>query len=376
MKKIIKITAIVLAVLFVAILLIAGGYVAYVAINYYRIEDNLTLNVNGETDNKVTLGSEYSLLSYNVGFGAYSPYYTFFMDEGKMLDGTTTKGVYGKGISYTDVKKNVDGQQGVLLTENADFVFLQEVDEEADRSYKINMRSQFTTALSSYLWTYASNFHTPYLLYPFNDPIGASKSGLLTLSKYKVESSVRKSLPLSDSFFSNLFDLDRCFAVNYLPVEGSDKLLALVNIHMSAYDEGGKVRAKQLETLNAFLKEESEKGNYVIVGGDFNHCLIADDFNTDEEALTYFTSQQVTPDWVKGSILHNAELTAGYQIYANKSISTCRGADMVYEEGVTYTTVIDGFIVSDNISVINENTIDTNYMYSDHNPVKIRFTLS
>jgi endonuclease/exonuclease/phosphatase family metal-dependent hydrolase len=377
MLKIIKVLAIVLAIWFLVVVVVFGGYFGYVALSYYRIDDNLALSVEGNAESKVKLGGEYSLMSYNVGFGAYSPEYTFFMDEGQMTNGTKTVGVHGKGISYSDVKKNVDGQESVIKAQSTDFVFLQEVDKEADRSYKINMYEQFTKALPTYSNVYASNFHTAYLFYPFNDPIGATKdAGILTLSKYKIESSVRRSLPLSDSFISNLFDLDRCFSVSYLPIEGSDKKLTLINIHMSAYDEGGTVRTKQLEMLNTFLATEKANGNYVIVGGDFNHCLIADDFDTDEEALTYFASQQVTPDWVKGSILHNAELTAGYQIYANKSISTCRGADMVYEEGVTYTTVIDGFIVSDNISVINENTIDTNYLYSDHNPVKIKFILT
>ena len=50
----------------------------------------------------------------------------------------------------------------------------------------------------------------------------------------------------------------------------------LINLHMSAYDEGGTIRAKQLEMLNAVLSEERAAGNYVIAGGDFNHCLIAD----------------------------------------------------------------------------------------------------
>jgi endonuclease/exonuclease/phosphatase family metal-dependent hydrolase len=376
MKRAIKITAIVLAVIVLAIVLTAGGYVAYVAANYYRIEDNLTLSIDGGGSSKVKKGEEYSLLSYNVGFGAYSPYYTFFLDEGVMADGTKTAGVYGKGISYDDVNKNVSGQAEVLKTQATDFIFLQEVDETADRSYHINMRDKFADTFPEYAKIFASNFHTPYLFYPFNDPIGSSQSGIMTLSKYTAESSCRYSFPLSDSFISNLFDLDRCFSATYLPVDGTSNYLVLVNLHMSAYDEGGTVRAKQLETLNAFLKSERDKGNFVVAGGDFNHCLIADQFATDEQALNYFASGQQTPDWVKNSILHNSELAEGFTISASLNASTCRGADMEYEKDVTYTTVIDGFIVSDNVQVVEEKTIDTQYAYSDHNPVKIVFKLS
>lgn len=374
MKKIFKITAIVLACLIALMVLTVGGYVLYIIASYYRIDDNLELTVTGDGE-EVQLGKDYTLLSYNVGFGSYSPYYTFFMDEGMMKDNTKTVGTYGKGISYDDVNKNVTGQASILKEQATDFMFLQEVDENSTRSYYINMRSRFEETFPQYSNIFASNFHTKYLIYPFNDPIGSIQSGLLTLSKYKATSAYRHSLPLSDSIISNLFDLDRCFSATYLPVSGSEKYLVLVNLHLSAYDEGGKVRAEQLKTLNAFLKSERDNGNYVIAGGDFNHCLIADQFGSDDEALNYFESNQVTPDWVKNSILHNSELTEGFTIQASINASTCRGADVVYEKGVTYTTVIDGFIVSDNVSVIEEGTIDTDYAYSDHNPVKMKFVL-
>ena len=61
---------------------------------------------------------------------------------------------------------------------------------------------------------------------------------------------------------------------------------------MSAYDKGGTIRAKQLEMLNAVLKEERDKGNYIVAGGDFNHCLIADRFESDEAAFAAFKASR------------------------------------------------------------------------------------
>ena len=55
--------------------------------------------------------------------------------------------------------------------------------------------------------------------------------------------------------------------------------------------------------------------------------------------------------------------------------ATCRGADIPYEKGVNYVTVIDGFIVSDNVEVTENFTVDTEYAFSDHNPVKLTFKL-
>jgi endonuclease/exonuclease/phosphatase family metal-dependent hydrolase len=374
--KVIKIVAIVLACIILALVLTVGGYVGYVALQYYRIGD-IDLDVYGIEDKKVELNTEYSMTSYNLGFGAYSPDYSFFMDEGVMKTGEKVTGKYAKGKSKADVQKNVDGQISVAKELNSDFYFFQEVDEKSDRSYKINMVSEITSSLSG-VYTYAKNFHTANLLYPFNDPIGQSLSGIVTISNYQISASERREFPISTNFIDKLFDLDRCFSLNYLPIEGSDNYLVLLNLHMSAYDEGGKIRAKQLELLNSVLKSERDKGNYVVAGGDFNHCLIADQFASDEEALNHFESEQYVPDWVKGSILHGSDLTEGFEIVAridDVDVATCRGADIPYTKGVNYSTVIDGFIVSDNVKVVYEGTVDTQYAYSDHNPVNIRFIL-
>ena len=48
---------------------------------------------------------------------------------------------------------------------------------------------------------------------------------------------------------------------------------------------------------------------------------------------------------------------------------------MPYEEGVTYTVTLDGFIVSDNIEMTAYENVDTGYLYSDHDPVWMRFVL-
>lgn len=374
-KKAVKITAISLAALVGAFLFIVIVYVIYVAAQYYRIEDGLSLEVENAREERVAIGKDYTLVSYNLGFGAYSPEYSFFMDTGEMKSGEKVAGKYAKGMSREDVEKNVSGQTEFAKNAGADFYFFQEADEKADRSYKIDMLERMRGALPEYSSVYAENFHTAKLIYPFNDPIGATNAGIVTFSRYRIESAVRRSFPITTSFIDKLFDLDRCFSVQYLPVEGSDKFLALVNLHMSAYDEGGTIRAEQLKMLNAVLAEERAKGNYVVAGGDFNHCLIADQFESDEAALAAFAGEQVVPDWVKNSVLHEAELAEGFKISANKEKATCRGADIPYTAGVNYETVVDGFLYSDNVEVIAEETVGGSYEFSDHNPVKLTFRL-
>lgn len=348
--------------------LCAAGYVVYMQANYYRIEDHAPLEVENDQNRTLKTGEEYTAVTYNIGFGAYGPDYSFFMDTGEMEDGTLTAGKYGKGMSKESVETNTKGAAGELERLNADFMLLQEVDADADRSYHIDQREELKKRFSDHGNVFAYNFHSAYLFYPFSDPHGAVDAGLLNFSRYQIGEAERRSYPVDNSFVTKFTDLDRCFAVMRLPVEGG-KELVLINSHMSAYDEGGLIRAQQLELLNSVMEEEYRAGNYVIVGGDFNHAL-------GEAVAEGFPTKQKFPAWV--SVLTQDEIADGIAIVRAENeleTPTCRGADIPYTKGVNYTTVVDGFLVSDNVEAAAEN-IDTDFGYSDHNPVLLRFELT
>lgn len=55
-------------------------------------------------------------------------------------------------------------------------------------------------------------------------------------------------------------------------------------------------------------------------------------------------------------------------------VPTNRAAEMPYKPGVNYTVMIDGFIVSDNVMATVVN-LDAEFLYSDHNPVLLTFSL-
>lgn len=354
-------------VIFLALILVVGGYVIYLQSNYYRIEDHAVLEVENNGENVLKTGDTYLVVTYNIGFGAYGPDYSFFMDTGEMKDGTKTSGKYGKAMSLESVETHTEGALGVIEDLDAGFYLLQEVDVDADRSYHVNQKDFIKTAMAGYASVFANNFHSAYLFYPFNDPHGAVQAGLLNFSRYQISEAERRSYPVDNSFITKFTDLDRCFAQMRLPVEGGQELV-LINSHMSAYDEGGTIRAQQLELLNSVMSEEYAKGNYVIVGGDFNHAM-------GEAVAEGFPSEQKFPAWV--AVLTEDDLADGVGIVRAENeleVPTCRGADIVYTKGVNYTTVVDGFLVTDNVRATAEN-VDTDFAYSDHNPVKLQFEL-
>lgn len=367
-KSSLKIRALkIVALLVILCIILIACYVIYMQSQYYRIEDHTTLAVENNSDKTLKQGETYTAVTYNIGFGAYGPDYSFFMDTGEMSDGTETTGKYGKAMSRESVEEHTKGAVDELAKLNADFMLLQEVDEDSDRSFHVNQREEIEKSFSGYGRVFANNFHSAYLFYPFSDPHGAVQAGLLNFSRYEVKEAERRSYPVDNSFVTKFTDLDRCFSVMRIPVEG-EKELVLINSHMSAYDKGGVIRAQQLELLNSVMEEEYRAGNYVIVGGDFNHAL-------GEEVAEGFPSEQKFPAWV--SILTQEELAEGIAIIRAENeleVPTCRGADIPYTKGVNFTTVVDGFLVSDNVEASAEN-MDTDFAFSDHNPVMLQFVL-
>lgn len=361
-KRLLLIPAVLLGVL----VLFVGGYVLYMQCQYYRIEDFTELEIEGNAAEPVETGKDYTLMTYNVGFGAYSADYSFFMDTGKMEDGTPTVGKSARARSKEETLANIDGSIELMKQAGCDFYFVQEVDEKATRSYQVNERERIRAAFSEYAAVFVNNFHSAYLFYPFTEPHGAVEAGMLNLSRYRVKESVRRQFPVSDAFITKFTDLDRCFSVTRYEVDGG-KELVLIQLHMSAYDEGGTIRAEQLALLNTVLAEEGGKGNYVIAGGDFNHAL--------EGSMETFPSKQQIPDWVFD--LTSEDLAEGFHFVKAENAqetATCRGADIPYEKGVNYVTIVDGFIVSENVEASAVN-VENEFLYSDHNPVILTFSL-
>lgn len=351
-----------------------GTYVLYLESHYTRIADNTLLEINQanatDVQPQLVAGQTYTATTYNIGFGAYTPDYTFFMDRGAMADGTATQGTSSVATGEQSVR---DCTAGDIATMRAaaggmapDFMLFQEVDVDSDRSYHVDQRTALADAFPTYQSVFASNFHAGFLAWPPTSPHGRVSSGLLTLADVDVTSALRRSYPVDESFPTKFFDLDRCFEVLRVPVSNGRELV-LINSHMSAYDEGGTVRARQLSMLGAVLSAERAAGNYVIAGGDWNHALCG--------SLELYPSQQQVPDWV--ATLDGEDLPEGFSVVRAgnlEEIASCRGDDIPYERDVTYTVTVDGFVVSDNVSATATN-IDTGFATSDHNPVLLSFAL-
>ena len=366
MPKVLKRILQVIGIILLLAILVVGGYIAYLEITYDRIADNTPVEVENNPAATLRANAPYKVATYNIGFGAYTPDYTFFMDEGVMKDGTPTCGTHSTAVSKESVEACTAGDVELLESLGIDFAMLQEVDTDSTRSYQVNQKEAIENAFPTLSSAFAVNFHSGFLAYPIGDPHGIVNAGLLTLGDAHVDSATRHSYPIDESFPWKFFDLDRCFLVERLPVDNG-KELVLINSHMSAYDEGGKIRAQQFDLLTGIMAKEAAEGDYVIVGGDWNHAL----GNSEE---LYESGFQV-PSWV--SKFDESLLPAGFSVVRADNIEavpTCRNNDIPYEKGYTYTVTVDGFVVSDNVKATAQN-IDAEFQYSDHNPVLLTFEL-
>ena len=384
-RKILKIIGSVLAV----ILLALAGYIIYLYASYHRIEDNLQLQVettrgtanettnetNNETTeaNTLTTGKKYSALTYNIGFGAYTPDFSFFMDGGKSS--------WAK--SKESVLETIQGAGELAASKDPDFAMIEEVDLNSTRSYHVNEYNILKDCFPDYYYVFAQNYDSAFLFYPFTQPHGSSKSGIGLFSRYPVTSALRRSFPVSTSF-TKFFDLDRCYSISRVSVDNG-KELVIFALHMSAYGNSDAIREGQIAMLAADMQKEYEAGNYVLCGGDFNHDLkaSADEENpeTGKEDQSNSNSDREYESWAYP--FPREELTEHFSFCLDQLSkeersnlwNSARNADMEYIPGETYTVTLDGFIISDNIECLSYENINTGYSYSDHDPVYVEFKL-
>ena len=360
MKKI-KLPLKILLGVVILLLAVIIGYVIYVFAAYYRVEDNQILPITaagGAAQAEASAGELYRVASYNIGFGAYSNDYSFFVDGGRE----------SRARSPEAVRENVAGAMETVKAIEPDVLFLQEVDVDGTRSYHINELDLINEALAGQFasWTFAQNYDSPYLFWPLLEPHGANRAGQATYSAFPIASALRRQLPIEDGFMK-LVDCDRCYSVQRVPAGGRE--LVLYNLHLSAYTSDGVIAEEQLAMLFADMLAEYNQGNYAIAGGDFNKDLLGNSSEVFGVSGPAYTWAQPIP---ASLVPEGLSIIAPFD--EEKPTASCRNADRPYGPD-NYRVTVDGFVVSANIDVRKAQVWETGFRWSDHNPVFMDFIL-
>jgi hypothetical protein len=314
--------------------------------------------INEVADGKTGFTPPLKIITWNIGYGGLGEEADFFMDGG----------IDSKAKSYDVVKKNLDGIKKVLSRNYFDFILLQEVDRNSRRSFYIDQVKYFSEIYDEMEIWHTPNYKAFFVPVPVSDPMGSVESGLLTLSSFKsVEAGSRYRLPGSFPWPNRLFNLKRALLVNRFYDEVNEKEWVVVNLHLSAYDDGN-IREKELEFVREFLVDEYKSGSSVIAGGDWNHILPG--FNMG--SFGDYTAKEQNLFWVKQ--LPDKWMPEGWTWVYGKDFATVRSNEVPYKSGENFTTVLDGFLISPDLIVNNSGTINTDFKYSDHQPVFAEIT--
>ena len=353
MKTILKIVGSIIGIILLVFVMLIG----YLSITEYKPADIESMEINGASDIMPDAGQPMRIMSWNIGYGALGDNADFFMDGGSSVRSSTEE----------RIESNMTNIKTIIKSFSPDIVFIQEVDLDSKRSYNINEYDDLANAFTGYMHTFAYNYKAPFVPYPIPNFIGKVEAGLMTLSNRTLTDAKRISLPCPFKWPVRTVNLKRCLMVDRIPVEGTDKELVLINLHLEAYDSGeGKIA--QTKQLIEFLNAEYAKGNYVIAGGDFNQSFSNIDISP----------YRIDPElWVPG-LIDAKDFDAHWQLLMDDSLPSCRSLHTAYEgadkENFIYY-VIDGFIVSDNVEVTSLKTQDLGFKYSDHNPVVMQIKL-
>ncbi len=349
MKKLFKILLAVLS----AVLIAAAGLVIWLSIAEYRPGAIEPVPVAGEPElPALRLEDELKILCWNIGYGGLGKDSDFFMDGGENV----------KAADEETVKKYLAGIKETVDSTEADLIMLQELDTDSDRSYRIDQQIYFDGSSASF----ALNYSCPFVPFPV-PPIGRVHSGLYTITNgCAVERAERHALPCPFKWPVSTANLKRCLLVSYLPIEGSDSQLVLVNLHLEAYDDGSGKLAQRMQ-LEQFLTSEYEKGNYVIAGGDFNQSFEG------SNDIYYIKNPDL---WVPGALPDNI-MPEGWTLAYDLTVPSCRLLNQPYDpdDENTQYYVIDGYILSPNVELVEVKTMDEGFENSDHNPVLLKAVL-
>lgn len=350
--------------LVLAAAVLVAGLVGYLTVTEYSPAHAELAERGAYSARNAIQNRQIRIVTFNTGYGALGESADFFMDGGTGVNPE----------SQDQVKQNMLGIEGILARTDADLLLLQEVDTDSDRSFNMNQWLQYEYDLRGYESRFALNYSCEYVPYPLPETIGKVNSGVATYSRYDISSATRYSLPCPFDWPVRVANLKRCMLVTRMPITDvtyvddngvTRQELVVVNVHLEAYDDG-EGKAEQTRQLMEFIEAEYAKGNYVIVGGDFNQTF--------PNAVGIYPIKD-TELWMPGVL---EALPAGWQYAYDGATPTCRLLNQPYDakDSATQYYVIDGFIVSPNVTVEKVETLDEDFLYSDHNPVVLDITLN
>ncbi len=229
------------------------------------------------------------VMSYNVQYMA-SKNYVFFYDI-DIDDPARVAAVEeaNKTIASRPTREHVfwtlDKVAALIRDEDPDIVLLQEVNGGDDsRTHYIDHTLELLSRLPDKQFpcrTEAPYWKAEFVFHP--EVLGPVNMQLVTLSKYRIEKSVRHQLPRkANNFFVAPFDFQRALLESHIATDRG-QAIALVNTHYEAWGAGTGIMEKQVARTETLLQSLDSAGIPWVLGGDLN--LLPPDDNRQRQSI-------------------------------------------------------------------------------------------
>lgn len=328
-------------------LLIVGYLVLVIVINRF-VQGPQTITVKPPAGPLETSPAEISLLTWNLGYAGLGAESDF------IVDGGTHYFPPSKAI----VRKNLDGIKGFLRTAKADVLLLQELAGPSLVTRRIDVMRGVQALFPSKICSFRADLQTRLIPAPFKLHHGTG-----IISSFEVVQHTSLPLPYEDGYYAGIFR--RSYGAHLIELPTTDPSISwsIMNIHLAAFDDAAAARRNQLAALIDHAVAEYDAGKFVVVGGDWNLMLTETHFP--------HTSKDEDLFWLHP--FPGELLPEGWRIVSDPDTATVRTNERPYKKGENYTAIIDGYLVSPNVEVVEVDGIDHDFQWSDHNPVFARF---
>lgn len=288
-------------------------------------------------------GDTVILLTWNLGYAGLGADSDFFVDLGQQR----------RVPSAASVERNLAGILQTLVMANADVLLLQEVAAPSYVNHRRDVRAAVAAALPDYQYLYQPEFRTVLVPPPFSLAVG---QGTYTRLDGSME---RRRLDGETEVYWGVARRD--FSAHLLRTTGPSRW-SFFNLHVSAFDEVTTgLREAQARQAIAWGEAEFREGRCVVIGGDWNMRLTATDFPHRTPERFQFWLRDLPEDLAP----------PGWRWAFDPRAPTVRTLHAPFQEGVTYQTIVDGFLVSPNVVVREAETLDLRFQWSDHNPARL-----
>ena len=354
MAKLIKFLVKLIIWFVILVVVLLGGLILYNSIGSFDPAEIENLEIVKKEYPANPVKDTLLFANWNIGYGGLGKEIDFFYEGGTQVRPT-----------YDLNKKYISGIRQIMeVLNDADFVLMQEVDVYSKRSYFENQVALLWGDFPGRSMVFSKNYDVRFVPVPPAEPMGKVQSGIFLMSKYLPEKATRYAFPYDEVWPMRLFQLERCYLLAQYQV--GEKIITVINTHNSAFDETGKANIIQINMLKEKIVEEYNLGHYVIVGGDWNQNPPGYDIN---KITTGDVMKTIDPQ-VPADLLPE-----GWAWAFDPEIPTNRNVEIPYKKGVTKTTIIDYYVVSPNIEVLDIKTHSTNFEFTDHQPVLLKVVL-